>query len=79
MLPIALRCTSCNDAAMEKLSAYLKEKGISQNAFARLVGIHPSVVSRYLNDGVKPTFDLAAKIESVTGGAVPLSAWVGAS
>jgi transcriptional regulator with XRE-family HTH domain len=60
---------------MEQLRTYLAQHGISQSAFAAMIDVNESTVSRYLKGPVKPSWDTALKIEQVTKGNVPLSAW----
>lgn len=62
-------------ADMEQLRTYLAQHGISQAAFAALIGVNESTVSRYLKGPVKPSWDTARTIEQITKGQVPLSAW----
>lgn len=61
---------------MEKLAAYLSTSMISQRAFAQQLGIHQSVVSRFLSGAALPSLDTAFRMEAITGGAVPASCWV---
>lgn len=65
----------CNIQRMEQLAKHLEQTGQSQADFARKIGVHTSVLSRYLNTGVRPSLDTALKIEQMTDGAVPVSAW----
>lgn len=60
---------------MEKLRLYLDSTKISQRAFAKAIGIHYSVVSRFLNGSVKPKLETALRIERETRGRVPASSW----
>jgi DNA-binding transcriptional regulator YdaS (Cro superfamily) len=61
---------------MTHLAAYLAETGMKQNKLAELVGIHPSVLSRFLKGDARPSLDTAFEIERVTGGGVPAVSWV---
>lgn len=63
-------------AAMSDLGKYLKEAGASQKAFAEMIGVDPSVVSRFVARTARPGLDLAVKIEDATGGAVTARSWV---
>ena len=45
----------------------LEERGISQKAFAQMLGTQPSHLSEVLNGKRAPTTDLAVKIESSIG------------
>ena len=53
------------------LGAYLKEKGIRVNHFARECGVAPDTISR-IKGGEKPCWDLAFQIVARTGGMVTL-------
>jgi DNA-binding transcriptional regulator YdaS (Cro superfamily) len=61
---------------MKDLATYLAENGISQKAFAALIGADPSVVSRFVSRAAKPGLELAMKIEDATGGAVSARSWL---
>lgn len=49
-----------------KLLRFLKEKNIKKCQFARQIQVTPAMISRYLNDGVIPSYWTALKIERVT-------------
>jgi ribosome-binding protein aMBF1 (putative translation factor) len=66
----------CNFATMKTLSDYLKDTGMTQSEFAAKIGADVSVVSRFSRAHARPGLDLAVKIEQVTGGAVPVEAWL---
>jgi len=59
-----------------KLDDHLKDEGVSQREFADRVGSKQSIISRIINDKIKPSLRLAVAIEQATSGAVPASAWV---
>lgn len=61
---------------MSNLALHLAERGISQTAFARQLGVHQSVVSRIVRGEIKPSLPLAVKIARETEGAVPVELWV---
>jgi transcriptional regulator with XRE-family HTH domain len=61
---------------MSTFSSYIAQTGMSQRAFAKLIGVDPSIVSRLRNGEMTPSLDLAAVIERETGGAVPMQSWV---
>lgn len=61
---------------MEKLAAYLSASMTSQRAFAQELGIHQSVVSRFLSGAAQPSLETAFRIEAITEGAVPASCWI---
>lgn len=58
------------------LDAYLKRKETSDAEFAPLIGRDRSMVSKLRRGLVRPTLDLADVIEKVTGGEVPIRAWL---
>jgi len=60
---------------MEQLAQYLAHSGKTQSAFADEVGVHKSVMSRFLSRAARPGRDVAVRIERITGGAVPVAAW----
>lgn len=60
------------------LDAYLKREGISDAEFAPAIDRDRSTVSRLRRGVVKPDIELAAQIEDVTGGAVPIKSWLSA-
>ena len=61
---------------MNKLATYIKGAGISQREFADRVGVDYSIVSRLARDGMRPSLELAVRIERETKGAVPANSWV---
>ncbi len=60
---------------MDKLRAFLDEEGLTQQAFAELIGRQQATVSRLLNRTALPSLSLAVRIEQVTSGRVPVSSW----
>lgn len=54
----------------------MEQKGISDAEFALLIGKDRSLVNRLRRGDVRPTLDVAAKIEEVTEGQIPMQAWV---
>jgi hypothetical protein len=64
-------------APNEQLRAWIGLASISNAEAARLCEYDRSNFHRLLSGALKPPLDLAAKIEQVTSGAVPMSAWVG--
>lgn len=58
------------------LAAYMERKNIGDAEFAALIGKDRSLVNRLRRGDVRPTLDVAAKIESVTDNEVPMQAWV---
>lgn len=64
-----------NISAIEKLSAYLDDRKISQRSFASEARSHQSIISRILAGDIRPSIDLAARIQAVTSGAVMAADW----
>lgn len=62
---------------MSALGQYLSDNKLTQTEFAQRIGVTPGRVHQLLNgkDG-KPSLELAAKIESVTNGAVSFQDWL---
>lgn len=60
---------------MQTLAEYLDSTGTSQRAFAALVPVDPSVLSRYLSKRAKPGLSTALRIQRLTSGAVPVEVW----
>lgn len=62
---------------MEQLASYLESHNLTQAAFAERVGATQPYISKLLSGGrTHPSIALALRIERVTGGAVPITAWV---
>jgi transcriptional regulator with XRE-family HTH domain len=53
-----------------KLLSYLREANLKQADFAGRVGVTEAAVSRWCNGKGRPSWDVLARIASVTGGAV---------
>ncbi|WP_274655650.1 helix-turn-helix domain-containing protein [Halocynthiibacter sp. C4] len=64
-----------NKSKQQTLEGYLQEKGVSQRDFAAQVGSYQSVISRLLRGTLRPSLDLAYRIDVATGGAVGMSSW----
>ena len=60
---------------MNMLDAYIKDSGLTQASFAARVGVRQSAISKVCNGVRRPSIDLAARIERVTGGKVPAASW----
>ncbi len=58
------------------LAAYMERHKISDADFAAKIGKDRSVVNRIRRGDVRPTLDVAAQIEAITEGEVPMQAWV---
>lgn len=61
---------------MSPLASHLSDQKISQKAFAVRLGVDASIVSRLVNNGMRPSLELAVQIERETGGAVPATSWI---
>ena len=61
---------------MSNLLKYLDDNAMSQRAFAKLIGVDASIVSRLARSEIRPSLDLAFAIERETSGAVPAVSWV---
>jgi len=53
-----------------KLLSYLRETNLKQADFASRVGVTEAAVSRWCNGKGRPSWDVLARIASVSGGAV---------
>lgn len=60
---------------MTHLEAYLRQQQLSAFAFAKKLGVDPSLVSRWRRGETRPAYDRMVLIERETDGAVPVSAW----
>lgn len=58
---------------MEKLTEFMASRGLSQQAFAALVGIQQGTVSHWLTGRYSPSAELARQVEQRTGGALRAS------
>ncbi|WP_322889328.1 MULTISPECIES: helix-turn-helix transcriptional regulator [unclassified Yoonia] len=61
---------------MSELLEYLRERQISQRAFARSVGVDPSIISRLVGRTMRPSLDLAVAIERQTSGSIMAASWI---
>lgn len=61
---------------MSTLSQHLKDNNISQRAFAAQLGVHTSIVSRLVSRTMRPSLDLAVRIERQTGGVISAVSWI---
>jgi DNA-binding XRE family transcriptional regulator len=61
---------------MDKLASYLQAAEMTQDAFAKSLGVSQPTVHRWLTRGARPSWETAARIEQMTDGAVPMSSWV---
>ena len=60
---------------MEALEKYLRETGMGVSGFAAALGVDHSLVSKWYRGKTRPGWEMAAKIERITRGKVPLKAW----
>ncbi len=67
---------SCNAPCMKNLADYVKDNRMSQRELARRLNVDPSIVSRLLNGQMRPSLDLAVRIERLTGGRIVASSWM---
>ena len=63
----------------QRLTDWLEKTGTSRAEFSRRCEYDPSNLSKLLGGTIRPTLEMAFKIERETGGAIPASAWVGAA
>lgn len=59
------------------LKQWIKGEGIANAEAARRLGYDRSNFHRILVGTAKPTIELADAIDRLTGGSVPMAAWVG--
>lgn len=60
---------------MEKLGTYLKDKGLSHEAFAKEVEATQATITRYVRGDRFPTPQMIVKIAKATNGEVSASDW----
>lgn len=58
------------------LDAYLKAENVGDADFATRIGRDRTMVSKLRRGVLKPTLELAGKIENETGGVVSMQSWV---
>lgn len=59
----------------QRFNAWLRDRNLSLSEAAELIGVTHPQISRYARDVFAPPLAVAFKIEAVTKGAVPASAW----
>lgn len=64
-------------APNEQLKKWIVDQEIANAEAARRIGYDRSNFHRILDGTAKPTMELAHSIETMTGGVVPMSAWIG--
>ena len=62
-----------------RLQAWLKAADITAAEFARRLEYDPSNMSKLLKGAIRPTLEMAFRIERATAGQIPASAWVEAA
>lgn len=55
---------------MDRLIQYLNKANLTQEAFAKSLGVSQATISRIVLNQAKPSLALAVRIEAKTGGAV---------
>lgn len=60
---------------MTPLKEYRRARGMTQEAFAKFLGVEQATVSRLETGAGKPSLPLAIRISKATEGAVPLEVW----
>ncbi len=60
---------------MEKLKTYLKDNGISHDAFAKEVGATQATITRYVRGDRFPAPDMIVRIAVATKGMISASDW----
>ena len=58
------------------LAAYMERNSIKDDEFAVVIEKDRSLVNRLRRGHVRPTLEVAAKIEAATNGEVPMQAWI---
>lgn len=61
---------------MNRLGRYLKAKEITQHQFAERLGVSQGTVSKMCRKGAEVRDSMKVRIERLTGGAVPVEAWL---
>jgi len=59
-----------------ELDSFMKSKGVSDAELAALIGKDRTLVNRLRRGLVRPTLDVAARIEAVTSGEIKMQSWV---
>lgn len=58
------------------LSSYMEKHKVDDAELASRIGRDRSIVNRLRRGVMRPTLEVAAAIEEITGGAVPMKSWV---
>ena len=62
-----------------RLDAWLKQTGTTSAEFARRCEYDPSNMAKLVKGRIRPTLEMAFKIERATDGVIPASSWVEAA
>lgn len=68
---------NCDMAPNEKLKKWIADAGLNGAEAARRCNYDRHNFHRIITGAAKPTMELAREIENMTGGQLPLSAWIG--
>lgn len=68
--------TTCAMEPHIRLKSWLEAANVTQAELARRLGYDPSNMGKLLKGLIRPTLDMAFRIEGQTGGVIPASAWV---
>ena len=60
---------------MMTLAQYLKRENLTQAQLAERLGASQGAVSKLVSGDRSPSWEMAARIEAVTSGAVPVAVW----
>lgn len=58
-----------------QLSEWLKRANLSQKGFARVLGVSPACVNRFIKGNREPSIDMIDQIERATNGDVRYDDW----
>lgn len=61
---------------MHTLKSYRQVAGIRQSDLAQVLGVYQGTISKLEAGAIRPSLDLAIKIEDATNEAVPVRTWV---
>jgi DNA-binding transcriptional regulator YiaG len=64
-----------NKPARIALADHIRSMGLKKQDFARMVGVRPDHLSRWLSGKVRPERPACVLIYMLTDGAVPVEAW----
>jgi plasmid maintenance system antidote protein VapI len=58
------------------LAEYLKANGLTQSAFAEMIGTHQVNLNRVINGKRRPSWSMISRIRKATGGVVDVQSWL---